>query len=235
MQITSRHANETAREYAVRMLRNNIISLNLKPGSTVSVYELSKKLGISRTPVREALLELSKAKIIEVYPQKGSTIAYIDSKMVEEARFLREVLETAIVELACDVATEEDITELMANLKMQEFFVENPMPGKLLELDDNFHLKLFQLCDKEEIYTIKDIISIHFDRVRNMSLVAVKDIKIVEDHKQIIEAISNRNKEKARKAMQKHLRRYSIDDEKQIREKYPDYFKENDKWFVDMK
>lgn len=225
MQITSRNANESAREYAVRMLRDNIVSLSLSPGRAISVYELSEKLGISRTPVREALLELSKAKIIEVYPQKGSTIAYIDSKMVEEARFLREVLETAIVELACDVATEEDITELKANIKMQEFYVENHMPRKLLELDDVFHLKLFKLCDKEEIYSIKDTISIHFNRVRNMSLVSIKDIKIVEDHLQIVEAIANRDKQKARRIMQKHLRRYSIDDEKKIRENYPEYFK----------
>ncbi|SCP98273.1 GntR family transcriptional regulator [Anaerobium acetethylicum] len=235
MQITDRNLNETAREYALRMLRTNIISLELKPGSSVSVYELSDELGISRTPVREALLELSRAKIIEVFPQKGSVIAYIDSDMVEEARFLRAVLEEAIVELACDVATEEDISELEMNINMQEVCLNNPLQGKLLQLDDEFHQKLYRMCKKEDIFTIKDMMSIHYDRVRNISLVAVKDLKVVNDHKEILKAIKNRDKEAAKAAMKKHLGRYSIDDERQMREKYPEYFKDGNRWFVDIK
>lgn len=235
MKITARYANETAREYALRMLRMNIISLDLKPGSSVSVYELSSELGISRTPVREALLELSKAKIIEVFPQKGSIIAYIDSDMVEQARFLRAVLEEAITELACDMATEEDLAELEMNIKMQEVCLENPVQGKLLQLDDEFHLKLYKMCHKEDIFAIKDTLSIHYDRVRNMSLAAVKDLKVVNDHKAILEAIKVADKETARVVVGKHLGRYSVDDEKQIREKYPEYFKDSSKWFVDVK
>lgn len=234
MKLTARYANETAREYAVRMLRKNIVSLDLQPGSSVSVYELSAELGISRTPVREALLELSKAKIIEVFPQKGSIIAYIDSHMVEQARFLRAVLEEAIVELACDLSTEEDIAELEMNIKMQEVCLENPIHGKLLQLDDEFHLKLYKICHKEDLFAIKDILSIHYDRVRNMSLTAVKDLKVVNDHKAILEAVKKADKDAAKDAMVKHLSRYSVDDEKQIREKYPEYFKDSSKWFVDV-
>lgn len=235
MQITARYANETAREYALRMLRENIISMELKPGSAVSVYELSEELGISRTPVREALLELNKARIIEVYPQRGSIIAYIDTDMVEEARFLREILEVAIVELACDVVTPEDLAELEMNVKMQEVCIQNPLQGRLLQLDNEFHFKLYKMGKKEDIYTIKDMISIHFDRVRNMSLIAVKDLKIVNDHKNILEAIKNKDKEAAKKHMKKHLSRYSVDDEAQIRELYPEYFRDNEKWFSDTK
>ncbi|MGB8455743.1 MAG: GntR family transcriptional regulator [Anaerocolumna sp.] len=235
MQITTRYANETAREYALRMLRDNIISMELKPGSSVSVYELSEELGISRTPVREALLELSRARIIEVFPQKGSIIAYIDSDMVEEARFLREILEVAIAELACDLAKPEDIAELDMNVKMQEVCIQNPMKDKLLQLDNEFHYKLYKMCKKEEIFTIKDIMSIHYDRVRNMSLIAVKDLKIVKDHKDILEAIKNKNKEAVKICIEKHLGRYSVDDESQIRELYPEYFKDKTKWFAEIK
>lgn len=226
MQLTPRHVGETAREYALRMLKMNIISLDLMPGSSVSVYELSAELGISRTPVREALLELNKAQIIEVYPQKGSVIALIDKQLVEEARFLRYVLESAIVELACDVATPEDLAELEVNIKMQELVLENQVKNKLLQLDDDFHRKLFQICNKERLFTIKDMLSIHYDRVRNLSLDAIKDLKVVSDHKLIVEALKNRNKEAAKAALHKHLNRYTMDDEMEIRAKYPDYFKD---------
>ncbi|WP_124067833.1 GntR family transcriptional regulator [Clostridium sp. E02] len=235
MQVSSRFANETAREYALRMLRENIISMELEPGSSVSVYELSQELGISRTPVREALLELNKARIIEVFPQRGSIIAYIDTDMVEEARFLRAVLEAAIVELACEVITPEDFAELEINVMMQEVCLQNPAHGKLLQLDDEFHYKLYKLCKKEDIFTIKDMMSIHFDRVRNMSLIAVKDLKIVNDHKEILKAIRDKDKEAAKRSMEKHLGRYSVADEAQIRELYPEYFKDNTKWFSETR
>ena len=75
MIVYERLKRETAREYALRIIRQNIISLDLEPGSRISENELASELGISRTPVREALIELSKIKVIEIYPQRGSYIS----------------------------------------------------------------------------------------------------------------------------------------------------------------
>ena len=92
MTITERYASETARDYALRMLKRSIVSLELKPGMMLSENELSVALGLSRTPIREALIELGKTRIVEVLPQRGSRISLIDCDLVEEARFLRTVL-----------------------------------------------------------------------------------------------------------------------------------------------
>ena len=92
MEIYSKETKESARDYALRVLKGNIISLDLKPGTPISENDLAAQLGISRTPVREAIIELSKAYIIEIYPQRGSFVSLIDPKMVEEARFLRRVM-----------------------------------------------------------------------------------------------------------------------------------------------
>ena len=89
MYLTERLPRETGRDYALRMLKDNIVRLELKPGSLVSENELAAEMGLSRTPVREALIELSKVKIVEIYPQRGSAIARIDCHMVEEAKFMR--------------------------------------------------------------------------------------------------------------------------------------------------
>ena len=85
MRLTERYSKETGREYALRMLKDNIIHLDLIPGSMLSENELSSEMHLSRTPVREALIELSKVKIVEIYPQKGSAVALIDYNLVEEA------------------------------------------------------------------------------------------------------------------------------------------------------
>ena len=82
-------------------------------------------IGISRTPVREAVIQLSEeSRIIEIFPQRGMRIALIDVDLVEEARFLRLVLEKAAVELVCGQADEEDLQWLDENIRLQEFYLE---------------------------------------------------------------------------------------------------------------
>jgi len=224
MIITERRPKESARDYALRILKDNIISLELAPGAVVSENELSSQLELSRTPVREALIELSKSGIVEILPQKGSRIALIDYDFINEFNFLRKVLETAVVELDCEVATPEDILILEQNLNQQEFYLKNPSPARLLETDDNFHRELFRICNKMQIYNVMKNMSTHFDRVRGLSLSALKDIKIVQDHRTILDAIKAKDKELAKATIEKHLSRYKLDEEV-IRQKYPHYFK----------
>ena len=179
---------------------------------------------MSRTPVREALIELSKVGIVEILPQKGSRVALIDYNFVEEFCFLRQVLETAVVEMACEVATKEDILTLEENLNQQEFYLKNPSPARLLETDDQFHQELFRICCKMQVYKLMSSMSTHFDRVRKLSLSTVKDIKIVQDHRTILEAIKAKDKETAKATMIKHLSRYKLDEEV-IRSNFPHFFK----------
>lgn len=225
MYLTKRLPRETGRDYALRTIKDNIIRLELAPGSMVSENELAAALGLSRTPVREALIELSKVKIVEIYPQRGSVVALIDYAMVEEARFMRNIMERAVVELDCKIATKEDIRKLRDNVKLHEFYFGNDDPDCLLENDNQFHRTLFRIAQKEQIYTLMQNIAIHFDRVRRMSLLAVKDPKVITDHMAIVEAIAAHDAVAANSHMEKHLSRYKID-EKDIRKKYPEYFKE---------
>ena len=224
MRLTERLLKETGREYALRMLKENIIHLDLIPGSMLSENELSAEMNLSRTPVREALIELSKVKIVEIYPQKGSAVSLIDYDIIEEARFMRNVLECAVVELACKSPSKEDLLKLQENVRLQEFYMENRSSERLLELDNEFHQMLFHMTGKDQVYQLMDSITIHFDRIRSMSLEAVKELKLVSDHQAIVEAIVAQDSDKAKTLMEKHLSRYKID-EKALRDKYPGYFK----------
>lgn len=224
MYITKRVERETGRDYALRILKDNIIRLELRPGSMLSENEIASELGLSRTPVREALIELSKSQIVEILPQRGSMVSLIDYSLVEESCFIRRVMEKAIVELACELAQEKDFKVLEENLLLQEFYLNNSMPFKLLELDNAFHKELFKICNKIQSYNMVNSMSLHFDRVRSMSLNTIKDLKLVNDHRGIVKAIQERNPELAKQLMDKHLSRYKIDEEA-IRKKYPDCFK----------
>lgn len=223
MKVSDRLPNETNREYAFRVIRDNILNLELKPGSLVGEQELATQLNLSRTPVHEAFLELSKTRIVEIYPQRGSRVSLIDFELIEEANFIRRTIESAVVELVCDMATEEDLRALDENIRLQEFYLDGNSPEKILELDNEFHFSLYKICNKTQSYYFVQSMSIHFDRVRNMSLRSVKELKIVGDHKAIADAIRQRDKEQAKAVLAKHLSRYQLDEE-EIRSAYPDFF-----------
>jgi GntR family transcriptional regulator, rspAB operon transcriptional repressor len=225
MNITERFARETARDYALRMLKRNIASMELKPGTMLSENELSIALGLSRTPVREALIELSKVRIVEILPRRGSRIALIDYDFVEESRFMRMVFEKAIFELACGMAAELNFSAVVANVKLQQFYFENQLNEKLMELDDAFHREFFHLTNKMQCYHMLESMTLHFDRVRNLSLFAVKEIKIVEDHQRLLAAVQAGDKEQASALIVKRLSRYKVDKE-EIYSNYHEYFTE---------
>ena len=224
MKITARLPRESARDYALRVLKENIISLELQPGTAISENELAAELGVSRTPLREAIIELAKAYLIETYPQRGSFITKIDPKMVEEARFLRRITDTAVIEEACESIGEEGLAALEENVSLQEFYLSKGMTEKIFGLDNRFHRMIYEAVEKDIIYEIHSTLMIHFDRVRNLSVVTVKDFKVVEDHRNMLEAIKAHDKETAQKLVNKHLNRYQFD-EKEIRNQRPEYFK----------
>ncbi len=230
MRVEERRYAETARDYALRILKNNIVTMELEPGAMVSENELAAQMGLSRTPVREALMDLAKCRVVDVLPQRGSRIALIDYSLVEEARFAREVLEVAILDLVCARITAADIAQLRQNVRMQTLTQE---PGigdslSLMELDDAFHQMLFRIAQKENTFNMLCGMTIHFDRVRNLALNVVKDIKIIEDHQQICEAVAMRDAARAREIMATHLGRVRVDEEA-IRSVYPQYIKEQAK------
>ena len=224
MYMTEKLKGENSREYALRIIKEKIIRLELEPGSLVSEKDLAGELGLSRTPVREALLELSKVKIVEILPQRGNVISLVDSSLVDESRLMRNTLECAVVKEVCRMISPGDILQIQANLQSQEFYLEKQKPEFLMELDNQFHFMLFKIAQKIQIYHMMSSFAIHFDRIRNMTLYAVKDLKIVEDHRAILDAIMKGDEQAASGIMETHLGRYVID-EQTIRQKYSHYFK----------
>ena len=224
MRITEQLGRENGRDYALRLLKENFVRLELEPGSSISDREVAARLSLSRTPVREALLELAKSRVVDIYPQRGSVVSLIDYDLVEEAYFVRKVLETAVVELACEKAADSLPEDLEDNVKLQRFYQQERNTEKLMELDDEFHRLIFKAAGKMQAYEMMKGMMVHFDRVRNMALGTIKDRSLVEDHEKILKAVRSHDKESARALMEKHLSRYQVDEE-EVRRRYPGYFK----------
>lgn len=225
LQISPRpHSRGSIREYVYQTLKKNILQLRLEPGRIISEKEIAELLQVSRTPVRESFVQLSQEELIDIYPQKGTFISLINLEHVEEARFVREQLERAVVRLACDMLIEEDIFQLETNLKMQELSKAKKNDAKMLALDEEFHNTIFRGCGKSRTWNMIQLLNTHFYRMRSLRLAAIYDWKkIITQHEAILHAIKEKDPDQAEKVMMNHLRLVAIEKE-ELKELYPNYF-----------
>lgn len=225
MNVLPRKHGETGRAYALRAIKSNIVDLTLEPGAMISENDLAEQLGLSRTPVREALMELAGVGIIEIYPQKGSRVSLIDDKMVDEARFLRLRLETGVVRQLCGCG-ETALALLDQSVQTQRFYLENGTEAQVLEQDNAFHKLLFELVEKGHCYELIHNMEIHFDRIRTLTGSAPKNRRNIQEHEDLTAAIRRGDGDLAERIMETHLSHYKVDEEA-VRADHPDYFKSN--------
>ena len=219
-----RKEGETAKGYAYRFLRENIVAFQLEPGTCLNDLELSRSMGISRTPLREAIQKLNEeSKIIEIYPQKGSWISLIDEKRVQEAQFMRVALEQAVLVRLCDTIVPENFEELERMVVLQKFYVESANRQAFFDSDNEFHYTLYKFCGLEMTYQFQQGMAIHYDRVRCNIDIMDRASKIIRDHKAIPSALKIRNKTKVRRVLEEHIKR-GEEDIARLKEKYPQYF-----------
>lgn len=223
MKNTEKHEKETNREYALRVIKENIVNLELAPGSMISEQDIANELNLSRTPVHEAMQELSSTKIIEILPQRGSHVSLIDMALVDEAIFVRSTIESAITQMACEQATEKNIQEMEENITLQEFYYKKNNLDKIMELDNAFHEMMYKITNKMQCHYMVRLMSIHYDRIRELTLHSFNAERIIKEHEEILEAFKKKDSAAAKNALDKHLSRKHIQED-EIKKKYPDYF-----------
>ncbi|AOT70710.1 GntR family transcriptional regulator [Geosporobacter ferrireducens] len=211
-------------EYVYEIIKKNIINLNMTPGNRVSEKEISERLNVSRTPVREAFIKLSKEGLLYVLPQRGTYISYIDLDAVEEARFVRESLERSVMKIATERFPTELLEILEENLKIQKRLIEEKQFSKFLEFDAAFHKTIFAGCNKARTWSFIEQIDTEYKRVRMLTFIADVNWKaVIEQHGQIIDSIRNKDEEKGQAIITKHLKKL-IFEQVELKEKYPQYF-----------
>lgn len=223
MKIPAKQSMENVRSYVYRVLLKNIIDLELPPGAAISENELSAALSVSRTPVREALIELSKIGLVEILPQRGSYISKIDYSVIEDCGFLRVALEKEVLRLVCEGIGADYLALLDENIEKQRASVEASDPVRFLELDNEFHQLLFASVGKERVYELLRQQTVHFDRLRTLTLKYLPCEKNFKDHEDLIYTIKRRDYELANTVMIRHLSRHNYDRDA-VTAAYPDYF-----------
>ncbi|MGP4041471.1 GntR family transcriptional regulator [Gracilibacillus sp. D59] len=220
----SQRTRGSSRDYVYNTIKTQIMNGEIAPGTKLSEKEISDKLNVSRTPVREAFLQLNQEELLGVYPQIGTIVTKINLALVEEGRFVRENIEKAIVREAAETIKKEDLLQMESNLTLQEFSLEKGSYQRLFELDDEFHQLMYKGCGKHRTWHMVKRMNVQFDRLRLLRLSVNHDWKIiVAQHRNIFEAISDRDTERAEKAAMEHLQLVEIEKD-QLKDQNPEYF-----------
>jgi len=192
---------------AYERLRDSIFEGTLKPGELLNEMTLAKELGISRTPLREALLELSVQGLIKILPRKGIQIKYFTQEDVEHVFELRKIIELAIIEKVANCSNHTvDYHALENILEEQRGMFRNEDYIAFLRADNLFHMVICESAENPRIVAIiKDLWSI----IRVMGLQGLQQPtrwkQILDEHKRIITEVKRKHGGNARSAMEFHL------------------------------
>jgi DNA-binding GntR family transcriptional regulator len=187
-------------------LRRLIIALELPPGSRLSEQDIAERHGVSRQPVREALIGLARTRLVEIQPQRGTTVVKISVRKMMEARFVREAIETAVVRRACasfDQQSRERINDL---LEMQEHAARRDDHDAFQRYDELFHIALAEGAGCPLAWEAVQDIKAHMDRVCQLTLPNPEAmLPLIDQHRTIVVAIDARDEDAAAEAMRHHL------------------------------
>jgi DNA-binding GntR family transcriptional regulator len=218
-----------ARDHAYDRLRAAIVSAELEPGRQLSETELAGRLGISRTPIREALVRLRDDRLVEVVPQLGTFVARIRDSAVADAQFIREALECAAVRLAAERATPADAAALRAILARQEAVRDARDFDGFYALDDELHQALCTLSGHGVAWVLAGRANGHLNRVRRLSLPQPDYLaEMVQQHHAVVDAVTAGDPDAAERALRHHLRMV-LSVMPGLRTQHPSWFEEEER------
>lgn len=190
-----------------RSLREAIIGLAYRPGEALRKPEICERLGVSRSPVSEAIARLAGEGLVDVVPQAGTFVARFSMEEIREGAFLREAIELAAVEDLAPRITEEQLVQLRRNLRVQEVLVQDGDFAGFYKMDGEMHGLILSFTGHRKLGQVADTAWLHVNRARQLILpMPGRVAETLAEHRAVVEALEARDAGAARLAMRRHLR-----------------------------
>jgi DNA-binding GntR family transcriptional regulator len=213
------------RQVAVQLydwLRAAILDLRLKPGAILSRAAIAEHLGVSSTPVRDALSRLADELLVDVFPQHATRVSLIDLALVNQAHFLRRSIELEVVRTITERRDDALLGQLTASLTRQRSVHETGDLTAFTAEDQAFHRLMYLGAGVGDLWSLVRSRSGHLDRLRRLHLpVPGKAAAVLRDHEQIIDAVSKRDVAAALLAVSHHMAG-TVANAEDIRLRYPE-------------
>ncbi|MCC6303746.1 MAG: GntR family transcriptional regulator [Rhodobacteraceae bacterium] len=188
-------------------LKEAILSLAFAPGEILRKGAICAALGVSRSPVSEALARLAAEGLVDVVPQAGSFVARLSMADIREGAFLREAIELAAVERVAEFIGDDQLALLRRSLRLQEALVEDGDRAGFYAEDAGMHALILSFTGFRRLAQVSETAWLHVNRARRLNLpVPGRLAATVVEHRAIIEALAARDPAAARAATCFHLR-----------------------------
>ena len=216
--------NVTAGENVYQYLRTSILELQVKPGQTININELSNFLGVSRSPIRDALIQLAKDGLVTTTPQKSTIVSKIDIARARDERFMRACVEERVLEEFLDCYTPENIETLKDILTRQQQAIKERDTRGFLRADDDFHSVFYYATNHP--FSLHNILNMsgHYLRIRLLSL-SQRDVceQSLQQNREILQLIQAKDRSAIRDTIKAHIVEKKGEEAFMTR-KYPDLF-----------
>ncbi|MGF0031607.1 GntR family transcriptional regulator [Bariatricus sp. SGI.154] len=194
------------RDVVFNTLRQAILRGELKPGERLMEIQLANKLGVSRTPIREAIRKLELEGLVLMIPRKGAEVADITEKSMRDVLEVRKALEELAVQLTCDKITKEQIRELEEAAEEFKRILESSDVTEIAEADVHFHDIIYKATDNQRLIQLLNNLGEQMYRYRVEYLKNPEAYpQLVAEHEEIIRHIERKEKEKATEIVCKHI------------------------------
>ena len=197
---------KSLKEKAYDILKELILTGRLEQGKLHNEKRLAEVLGVSRTPVREALLELSREGMVSFVPSKGVKIRKITTKQVKEVFELRRIIEGYIIKSISKQLTPADLKKIEKILSKQDRSASKDEEVTFIEMDKEFHLFMASKMGNEQIETILQNLR---DQIHLMGIRAIKDSprsqQVLKEHQRIFSALKKKDAKRSHDELMRHL------------------------------
>ena len=194
------------RDVVFNTLRQAILRGDLKPGERLMEISLANKLGVSRTPVREAIRKLELEGLVLMIPRRGAEVAQITEKSLRDVLEVRRALEELAVQLACERMTEQGISDLNTAAKAFQKILSGPDITAVAEADVAFHDVIYMATGNQRLISLLNNLREQVYRYRVEYLKRKEcHAQLLAEHQEIIDAITGKQVERAMKATCRHI------------------------------
>lgn len=201
------HSLMPLRDVVYHTLRDAILKGEIEPGERLMEIHLANRLGVSRTPIREAIRMLEKEGLAVTFPRKGAQVAKMSIKDLDDVIDIREMLDVLSARNACDKITDGDFKMLDKAHNDFKIAIEGKNTRKIVEADEKFHNVIYGVADNSKLLDIvvtlrEQMYRYRFEYVKNESVLQ----GLWDEHSNIVGYLKSRDKDKLEKMMVSHLR-----------------------------
>lgn len=198
------------RSRVFNQLQNDILNGLYEPGDSLIETKLSDELGVSRTPVREALRQLELEGLVQSIPNKGVIVKGISAQDIQDIYTIRMLIEGLAARWAAEKITPEELEELKEAVDLEEFYTVKNDNSHLLQFDTRFHDIIFRASKSKPLMHTLSTFHHYVQKARRISMSSPgRAMEVLEEHKAILQAIIDKDTFKAEKLTTEHVRNAS--------------------------